>query len=91
VDLRLFNNKVDITADYFRKITKNLLLEVEASRILGNTAPGARNPTSNAGSVKNKGVEFQIAYRDQINNNLKFNVSYNITTLKNRCILRLSN
>jgi len=83
LDLRLFNNKVDITADYYRKSTKGLLLEVEASRILGNTAPGARNPIVNAGSVKNEGFEFQIGYRDQINDNLKFNISYNIATLKN--------
>ncbi|WP_044397553.1 TonB-dependent receptor [Lacinutrix sp. Hel_I_90] len=90
VETRLFNNKINITADYFDRTTENLLLVVESSRILGSSAPGAANPVANAGTVQNSGVEFQIGYNDRITEDLKFNVSYNFTTLDNE-VLEVNN
>lgn len=89
-ETRLFNNKIDITVDYFKRTTENLLLEVESSLILGGSGPGAFNPIANAGTVENKGLEFQIAYKDQLSDNLKFNVSYNFATLQNE-VLEVNN
>lgn len=85
-ETRLFNSKIDITADYFKRTTENLLLPVESSLILGGAAPGSGNPIVNAGTVENSGLEFQISYKDQISDNFKFNVSYNISTLENEVI-----
>ncbi|OIQ24136.1 TonB-dependent receptor [Lacinutrix sp. MedPE-SW] len=90
IETRLFNNKINITADIFNRKTENLLLVVESSRILGNSAPGAANPVANAGTVQNSGFEFQIGYNDNITKDLKFNVSYNFTTLKNE-VLEVNN
>jgi len=89
-ETRLFNNKIDVTVDYFKRTTKNLLLEVESSLILGGSAPGASNPIANAGTVENKGFEFQIAYKDQLSDNFKFNISYNFATLQNK-VLQVNN
>ena len=50
---------------------------------LGAAAPGSRPPIVNAGSVENKGFEFQIAYREDISDDFRFNISYNMTYLKN--------
>lgn len=86
LDLKLFNNKVDIAFDYYERTTKDLLLQAETSQILGTDAPGSENPIVNAGSISNKGVEFQISYRDQISDNLKFSVSYNLATLDNEVL-----
>ena len=44
VDLKLFDNKIDITADYFKKTTNELLLQPPASGILGVSAPGSSAP-----------------------------------------------
>ncbi|WP_313791397.1 SusC/RagA family TonB-linked outer membrane protein [Lacinutrix neustonica] len=90
LETRLLNNKINLTVDYFNRTTENLLLNVEASRILGNAAPGAGPPTVNAGTVRNKGLEFQIGYIENITDDLKFNVSYNFTTLDNE-VLEVNN
>ena len=89
-ETRLMNNKIDITVDYFKRTTENLLLEVESSLILGGSAPGSANPIANAGTVENKGLEFQISYKDQLSDNLKFNISYNFATLENE-VLEVNN
>lgn len=83
LDLKLANNKVDITMDYFKKTTEDLLLVPQVSGILGAAAPGSRPPIVNAGSVENKGFEFQIAYNEDISEDFRFNVSYNMTYLRN--------
>jgi TonB-linked SusC/RagA family outer membrane protein len=89
-ETRLFNNKIDITVDYFSRKTENLLLAVESSQILGGTAPGSGNPIVNAGTVENKGLEFQVSYKDQLSDDFKFNISYNIATLQNE-VLEVNN
>ncbi|WP_452222700.1 SusC/RagA family TonB-linked outer membrane protein [Lacinutrix chionoecetis] len=89
-ETRLLNNKIDITVDYFSRRTEDLLLPVESSLILGSSAPGSSNPIVNAGTVENKGVEFQISYKDNLSDNFKFNVSYNFATLKNE-VLQVNN
>lgn len=90
LEARLFNNKIDLTVDYFKRKTENLLLVVESSYILGNIAPGSGNPVANAGTVENKGWEFQMSYKDNISDDLKFNLSYNFTTLDNN-VLEVNN
>lgn len=85
VDMKMFNDKVDITADYFVDVRDNLLItNLPVSGIIGIGAPGASPPTVNAGAVKNYGVEFAIGYKDNITENLSFNVNYNVAILKNR-------
>jgi TonB-linked SusC/RagA family outer membrane protein len=81
-DAQLFD-KFDITFDYFYKETEDLLVNPEVSGILGAGAPGSAGPIVNAGTVVNKGIEFSVAYTEQINDNLNFNLNYNITTLDN--------
>ncbi|TBN04023.1 TonB-dependent receptor [Hyunsoonleella flava] len=83
LDARLFNNTVSITADVFRKQTKNLLIQPQAPGIIGVGAPGAASPFINAGTVQNQGVEFMIAYDDNFSDDFRFNVSFNATYLEN--------
>ena len=83
LDMKFLDNKIDVTMDYFNKTTDDLLLVPQVSGILGAAAPGSRPPIVNAGSVENKGFEFQIAYREDISDDFRFNISYNMTYLKN--------
>lgn len=90
-DLTLLSDKIDITADYFNKTTNDLLISsVPVSGILGTAAPGASGPTVNAGTVRNSGYEFSIAYRGSITKDLSFRVNYNITALNNE-VLEVNN
>lgn len=86
VDTRFLNNKLNIEIDYFSRETKDLLLVVQTSGITGSTAPGSGNPTANAGTVRNKGVEFSMGYRDKLSDEFSFSANYNFTTLDNEVI-----
>ncbi len=84
LDLNLFNNKINIVADYFIDTREDLLIErIPVSGIFGGAAPGASNPTINAGSVRNEGVEFAINYKNKFSENFSLNLGYNVTVLKN--------
>ena len=82
VDLELFD-KVNITMDYFKKTTEDLLVSAQTSGIIGVAAPGSSVPVVNAGTVVNSGFEFAIGYRESISEDFDFNVNYNFTTLNN--------
>jgi hypothetical protein len=61
--MNLFNNKVNIVADYFVDTRVDLLIPgIPVSGILGAQAPGASSPLS-AGTVRNEGLEFAINYK----------------------------
>src|SRR6218665_1374293 len=84
VDLKMFNNKVDITSDYFIDTRSDLLIGgLQVSGISGAAAPGSGPPVVNAGSTRNKGFEFAIGYTDKIGKDFTFGINYNFTTIKN--------
>ena len=85
-DASLFNNKINISADLFSKVTEDLLIDPQTSGILGAAAPGSKFPFVNAGSVENKGVEFSINYNDRLSDDFKFNVGFNFTTIDNKVL-----
>ncbi|TXG36991.1 SusC/RagA family TonB-linked outer membrane protein [Seonamhaeicola maritimus] len=82
VDMRIFDNKVDITADYFKRRTEDLLVSPQVSGLLGTGAA----PVVNAGIVENTGIEFAIGYSDTIGEDFKFNINYNVTAIKNEVV-----
>ena len=86
VDMKFLNNKLDITADYFKKRTEDLLVTPQVSGIIGGGAAGSGAPTINAGVVENKGLEFAIGYSDSFNDNFKFSIKYNVTAIENEVI-----
>ncbi|WP_138432924.1 SusC/RagA family TonB-linked outer membrane protein [Winogradskyella algicola] len=86
LDLRLFDNKVNISADAYRKQTKDLLLTPQASAVTGVGAPATGPSVVNAGTVRNTGLEFAIGYNDNIGDDFKFNISFNATTIDNEVI-----
>ena len=84
LDLNLLNNKINIVADYFIDTREDLLIErIPVSGIFGGAAPGASNPTINAGEVRNEGIEFSINYKNQFSEDFSLNLGYNVTLLKN--------
>lgn len=83
LDARMFNNKLSLTIDAFKKQTKNLLIQPQASGVLGASAPGAGSPFINAGTVENKGLELGINFNDNFSDNFQFNVGFNFTVIDN--------
>lgn len=84
LDLRLLDNRIDITADVFREDRNDLLIaDIPVSGIFGGAAPGAGTPTINAGTTRNQGAEFAINYKETFSDDFRMNLSYNFTYLEN--------
>jgi len=80
LDLGMFNNKLDIVADYFnRNSTDILYTNFPIPNTLGVTTLEAQN----AASMVNTGLEFGVNYRDNINENLSFSLGASLTKFLN--------
>lgn len=79
LDLGMFNNKLEFSAEYYKNVSEDLLYSVPVPESAGvsNTAV-----TMNAASMENSGLEFSLTYRNN-DNELKYEVSANLTTTKN--------
>lgn len=86
VDLRMFDQNLVISADAFRKKTKDLLLSPQASALTGISAPGSGVPFVNAGTVQNQGIELAIGYYGSAGDDFNYNINYNFTTIENKVI-----
>jgi len=79
VDLRFFNSKLTMTADYYVKKTKDLIVSgAVPSLVVGNDA----SPI-NGGNVENKGFEFEATWRGSVGKDFNYSISGNIATLHN--------
>ena len=77
-DARFLNNRLTLSADYFNKKTKDLIVSgIKASTVVGNTF----SPV-NAGNVTNKGLEIELGWQDKIGD-FSYSIRGNIATLKN--------
>lgn len=79
IDFGAFNNRLTITADYYSKTTKGLLDVIPIPAHVGNAAP-----TSNVGSISNKGVELSINWKQYVNSALSYSVGVNGAYNKNK-------
>lgn len=73
VDMNLLNNRLSVTADYFTKVTSNMLLALAIPDFIG-----LDNPDQNTGKMKTKGWEIDLRYRDEIGE-FKYSVSANLS------------
>ena len=71
IDAQLLNNKLSVSIDLYRKLTKDWLV---AAPLLA-TAGVSTNPYINGGNVTNKGIELQLAYNDRIGKDFSYSVS----------------
>ncbi|MHA6247237.1 SusC/RagA family TonB-linked outer membrane protein [Pontibacter sp. CAU 1760] len=82
LDARLFGGKIDFTAEYYRSTTTDILVGVP---IPASTGSLNLAPVVNAGSLRNSGFEFDVAYH-KMEGDFTFDISANAYTLKNRVL-----
>ncbi len=73
VDLALFNGRLTFTADYYNKLTSDLLIARDLP-----TYSGLSTIIDNVGSIRNKGVEFAIG-GDPFSGKFSWNTNLNIS------------
>lgn len=81
VDLYLFNNRLITSLDFYIKNTRDMLLRIPLPGYLGYQ----NDMWSNQGKVRNKGLEIQVDWMDEIND-FRYNISGNLSFLDNKVI-----
>ena len=81
-DARLLRNRLEITMDYFRKETKDVLTPMQILMVTGNNGG---NPVVNAATLLNTGVEIAATWRDRIGD-LGYSLNVNGSYLKNKIV-----
>lgn len=84
-DARFFNSRLAVTFDWYKKTTKDWLLEAP---ILGTS--GAAAPFINGGDIENTGVELVLSWNDYITDDFNYSVTLTGTHNKNE-VTRIAN
>ncbi|WP_321343093.1 TonB-dependent receptor [uncultured Draconibacterium sp.] len=72
-DAALFDNRMNVTADYYRKKTKDMLLELEIPDYIGFD-----NPDQNTGKMNTTGWEIELGWHDRVGD-FSYAVSANLS------------
>ncbi|MCL4482664.1 MAG: TonB-dependent receptor [Bacteroidetes bacterium] len=80
LDLGLWNNRIRVTTDYYRKKTTDLLYNVAIPSV-----SGYRTMLKNIGSVENKGLEFSLE-TDNFIKKFRWTTAFNISFNKNKVL-----
>ena len=77
LDARFLNNRLSLTIDWYRKLTKDLLVSISPLPEIGFSSA-----TVNSGEILNTGFDIDVAWRDRIGD-FSYSVSANFNPLKN--------
>jgi TonB-linked SusC/RagA family outer membrane protein len=79
LDLRFLKNRLSISADWYKKKTKDLIVSgAQLPLEVGNASPPI-----NAGNVENTGLEIDLGWRGR-SGDFSYSINANFATLKNR-------
>jgi TonB-linked SusC/RagA family outer membrane protein len=82
-DATLYNGKWEIVLDVWRKDTRDLLFNVPLPAVVG---PAASAPSVNVAKMRNQGIDFQIINRGNLTSELKYELTFNNSFLKNEIV-----
>ncbi|MBO5195221.1 MAG: SusC/RagA family TonB-linked outer membrane protein, partial [Bacteroidales bacterium] len=80
LDLNFFRNRLQLTADYYIKNTKGMLIQLPVSEIFGTFSPW-----ENLGKVENKGWELTLDYEDAVKD-FRWGANLNLSSYYNKVI-----
>jgi TonB-linked SusC/RagA family outer membrane protein len=78
LDLGFFRNSLDFSVEVFNRLTTDMLLRVPVLISAGLDDA----PMVNAGSVRNRGIEFSFNYKNKINQ-FRYELGLNVSYIKN--------
>jgi TonB-linked SusC/RagA family outer membrane protein len=81
-DAALFDSKMQISFDWYRKDAQDLLVTVPLPAIYG----AASAPALNIGDMKNTGLDLQLDYRTDLTSDLSLDATLTFTTYKNEIV-----
>lgn len=78
LDMRFLNDRLTVGLDWYKKTTKDLLINATAM-----PETGVSTITMNAGEIENSGFEVELSWKDRIGD-FSYGISANLATLKNK-------
>ena len=78
LDARFLNNRLSLGIDWYNKDTRDLLVSANLTPEIG-----VSSSTINSGSVNNRGLEFELGWKDTIGD-FSYGINANFATLKNK-------
>ncbi len=82
IDFMALRNRLTLTADWYVKNTKDILLNVPIPISTG----GSNDPIRNAGKIRNQGFEFNVGWNDVVNKDFSYSVNFIGTYNKNEVV-----
>ncbi len=83
LDAFMLKNKLELSLDYFRKETRDVLTPMQILMVTGNNGG---NPVVNAATLLNSGFEISATWRNRIGSDLGYSLNINGSTLKNEIL-----
>lgn len=80
-DLGLFNNRVEFTGDFYRKITSDLLLNADMPATMGML-----NAQQNIGKIQNQGIELSLRTVNFKTKSFEWSSNFNISFNQNKIL-----
>jgi TonB-linked SusC/RagA family outer membrane protein len=80
LDAAFLNGDLSLTLDYYRKDSKDFLLQIPTA-----SQSGVTNSAQNAGSIRNQGIELGLNYKHTVND-FTYGLGLNLTTVKNKLL-----
>jgi TonB-linked SusC/RagA family outer membrane protein len=81
IDAVLFNNKLNVTLEYYDKLNKDIIQTAAVPPSTGIES----NPDLNIAQVRNSGIELNLGYNQKIGL-VNFNANANLTTVNNKVV-----
>ena len=87
IDFSAFNNRLELTVDFYNKQTKDLLMQIfTPSHIASNDYQTIQNPYANIGKTQNIGVDIQINARPIVTKDFHWTSSITMSHNKNKVV-----
>ena len=80
IDYTVRGGKLSGSMNYYYNTTQDLLITKKIA-----PSAGINDPILNVGEISNQGFEFEINYRNKVNE-FNYNVGFNLTTLQNKVV-----
>ena len=80
LDAAFLDGQLGLTLDYYRKDSKDFLLQIPTA-----SQSGVTQSAQNAGSIRNQGLEISLNYKHTVND-FSYGLGLNVTTVKNKLL-----
>lgn len=86
LDAVVLQNRLELSVDVYKRENKDFLFQIQQPGTAGLFGSAIGPPYYNLGKIRNKGLEFSIAWRDKIAKDWNYGISFNMTLNKNKIV-----